>query len=150
VDCGRGVRLLDLGRWGAPYHLTPGGGTAMLINTLIWDCDQPVTLADSSNRDIVDRGSHVAIDHCLIPGLQQGVINSGVYSTVTWLEGNIEGDPLFVDVREGDFHVLSYSPIINTGTATKAPDHDFDGDRRPCGNHVDIGAYEWGYCPVEP
>jgi len=27
VNCGRGLRLFDLGRWGPPYRLNPGGGT---------------------------------------------------------------------------------------------------------------------------
>jgi len=36
IRCGRGVRLFDLGRWDPPYSLNPGGGTATLINCIIW------------------------------------------------------------------------------------------------------------------
>ncbi len=42
VGCGRGLRLFDLGRWDPPYRLNPGGGTVTLINSIVWDCDEPV------------------------------------------------------------------------------------------------------------
>jgi hypothetical protein len=41
-----------------------------------------------------------------------------------------------------DFHLLASSPAIDTGTATDAPTNDLDGNPRPIGAGVDIGAYE--------
>jgi parallel beta-helix repeat protein len=89
VDCGRGLRLFDLGRWGPPYRLNPGGGTATVINCIIWDCPQPVTLADSSNTEIADRGSHITVKYSNIEGGQNGISVSGSRSTVTWGQGNM-------------------------------------------------------------
>jgi parallel beta-helix repeat protein len=107
VGCGRGVRLFDLGRWNAPYYLNPGGGTATITNCIIWDCPQPITLADSSNTQIADRGSHVMVSYCDIKGGRDAVSVSGQHSTVTWGQGNIDADPLLADPDALDFHLES-------------------------------------------
>jgi parallel beta-helix repeat protein len=142
VDCGRGLRLFDLGRWGPPYNLNPGGGTATVINCIIWNCPRPVTLEDSSNTQIADRGSHVTILHSLIQGGRGGVSVSGSQSTVTWGEGNIEADPLFAGAAAGDYRLSASSPALDAGTLIEAPGLDLDGNPRPCGKAVDLGAYE--------
>ena len=107
VNCGRGIRLFDLGRWDYPYYLTPGGGTATVINCIIWDCPKPVTLDDSSNTQIEDRGSHITVKYSDIQGGQNGISVSGSRSTVTWEQGNINADPQFVAAGSGDCHLKS-------------------------------------------
>ncbi|MBI4604233.1 MAG: right-handed parallel beta-helix repeat-containing protein [Planctomycetes bacterium] len=148
VDCGRGLRLFDLGRWDAPYYLNPGGGTATVINCIIRDCPQPVTLADSSNTEIADRGSHITVIHSDIEGGRNGVSVSGAQSTVTWGDGNIDADPLFAAAASGDFHLKPGSPAIDAGTADRAPRDDLDGAPRPCGAGFDMGAFE--VCETPP
>jgi len=143
VRCGRGVRLFDLGRWGPPYNLSPGGGTATLVNCIIWDCPQPITLADSSNTQIADRGSHVTVRYCDIQRGRSGVSLSGKYSTVDWGEGNINADPRFVDLAQGDVHLQAGSPAIDAGSTAEAPETDRDGHPRPTGPAADMGAYEY-------
>lgn len=150
VDCGRGVRLLDLGRWGPPYRLQPGGGTATLINCLIWDCPRPITLADSSNNTIADRGSHITVSYCDIQGGRNGVSKSGTASTITWGEGNINADPRFVDPGARDYQVRVGSPVIDVGLWQEDVGTDIDGYLRPCGDGMDIGAYEFGLCEADP
>jgi len=147
-DCGRGIRLLDLGRSGPPYYLTPGGGTATIVNCIIWNCPTPVSLTDSPNQNAQDRGSHATIHHSIIQGGRNGVKISGSYSTLTWGEGNIDADPLFVDPGNADFHLQADSPAVDAGTSEGAPDRDLDGLPRPCGSAVDIGAYE--FCTAVP
>jgi hypothetical protein len=40
------------------------------------------------------------------------------------------------------FHLTSASPAIDRGTSTEAPVDDLDGQRRPLGTGIDIGADE--------
>ncbi len=67
-------------------------------------------------------------------------------SSITQLgRGNIYGDPLFVFPAwgsEGDYHLQSGSPAIDAGTSISVPSKDLDGNRRPQGGGIDIGAYE--------
>lgn len=51
-------------------------------------------------------------------------------------------DPFFVNPAIGDYHLQSASPAIDAGTSEGAPDVDIDGDPRPTGNAMDIGADE--------
>jgi parallel beta-helix repeat protein len=52
-----------------------------------------------------------------------------------------EPDDHFVD-PDTDFHLLSNSPAVDTGTSTQAPPIDLEGTARPLGAGFDIGAYE--------
>ena len=154
VDCGRGLRLFDLGRWGPPYRLNPGGGTAIVINCIIWDCPRPVTLADSSNTEIEDTGSHITISYSVIPGGQDGVIISGTSSTLTWGQGNIDIDPQLADPANDDYHLKSQagrfdpnteswvmddvtSPCIDAGDPNTSP----GAEPFPNGGIINMGAY---------
>jgi hypothetical protein len=116
VNCGRGIRLFDLGRWDAPYRLNPGGGTATITNCIIWNCTQSITLADTSNTTVKDRGSHVTINYCDIQGGRNGISVSGKYSTVTWGQGNLSTDPLFADLNKRDVHLKSQFGRWNSAT----------------------------------
>ena len=51
---------------------------------------------------------------------------------------------VFENMANDDYHLLPTSPARNAGTATSAPNVDLDGNPRPVGAAVDIGAYE--YC----
>ncbi len=55
-------------------------------------------------------------------------------------EGNIDADPMFVDLENGDLHLQRGSPCIDSGTDTGLT-VDFDGNQRPLGIY-DMGAFE--------
>jgi hypothetical protein len=63
---------------------------------------------------------------------------------------NINADPQFADRTNGDYHLLPWSPCIDAGTATDAPDHDLDGVSRPQNAGYDLGAYEFVGTPIPP
>lgn len=58
---------------------------------------------------------------------------------------NINADPLFVDVTNEDYRLLPSSPCIDAGTLEGVSDTDIEGNKRPLGDFVDIGAYESVY-----
>jgi PKD repeat protein len=65
-------------------------------------------------------------------------------------DSNLFGlDPLFVDEVNGDFHLQSSSPLINSGDPLLPPeiyDFDYDGFSRVVYGHVDVGPFEFVDC----
>jgi hypothetical protein len=51
---------------------------------------------------------------------------------------NLSGDPKL----DATWHLTAGSPAIDKGTSTDAPAKDMDGESRPKGGAVDIGADE--------
>ena len=58
--------------------------------------------------------------------------------------GNTSGDPNFTSGSKGDFHLISGSPCINSGSneAWMAGALDLEGNPRKFGGSVDMGCYE--------
>lgn len=119
---------------------TSGGGiynaysSPTLTNCILWR-DDP--------NEIQDQDSQAVVAYSDIQGGYSG-------------EGNIDADPLFMDPDNGDYHLESNSPCIDTGynDAPNLPAHDFEGDPRVMdGNSdgmaiVDMGIDEaWGRTP---
>jgi parallel beta-helix repeat protein len=72
----------------------------------------------------------------------------GVCTDQTGSNGNISVDPEFVNPAEDNYRLSETSPLIDKGTNTNAPTHDFDGRVRPVDGNgdwsatTDIGAFE--------
>jgi hypothetical protein len=72
------------------------------------------------------------------------VVTNSLISGPGWAgtNGNITGDPQFVDEPHGDYRLAATSPLINAGTTIGAPGYDLNGARRDA--QPDIGAFEFG------
>ena len=109
-----------------------------LRNCILW--------SNTPNQIVFDTdwgGMALTVDHCDIQGGLAGIPTYGL-GPVTWLDGNLDTNPLFAAV--GDYHLQCISPCINVGTnqdwmigAT-----DLDGNPRLyAGGRLDMGAYEY-------
>jgi len=59
--------------------------------------------------------------------------------------GNIDDDPLFIDVTVDDYHLLPGSPCLDTGDPAYIPapgETDLDGQPRVIDGRIDMGVYE--------
>jgi hypothetical protein len=146
-----------------------GTGTVEVFNNTLYDCGAN----QSRNAD----GSHGAFSIGGVAGLTMRLRNNVVYQLPgeiyidgskaqiagennLWFgagngpgqtQGNVEGDPQFVDLGRFDFHLRSTSPARDAG-ATALPNNPFvvskgrttdkDGAVRPQGKAFDLGAYE--------
>ncbi len=99
-----------------------------LINSNFWN-NSPEEVSFNST----DTPNSIIIDYSNIEGGQDSIITND-NGTVTWGDGNIDVDPVFVDATDGNYHLLATSQLINGGH----PDSmDSDGSR------ADIGAYPY-------
>ena len=149
---------LTIGGWGEPGATHPmadvtvinntfhGNGTAGWGGGILIDNPEVTGLvirnnicSENSDFQIANEAAAPSptIDHNLIDGTQSypGAINGSDHQT---------GDPLFADGANADYHILTGSPAIDTGSSTDAPVDDFDGSPRPLGVGFDIGAFEHG------
>jgi len=120
------------------------------------------TLAcDSRNQNYP---SDIQLTNCILADADNGIWNNDnstiiiTYSNVQagWFgEGNIDGDPCFVEAGywdmngvwvDGDYHLLSNSPCIDAGDPNYIPEPnetDLDGNPRIVNDRIDMGAYEY-------
>src|ERR1051326_1017087 len=154
----------------------PGKGTVEVFNNTLYDC--------GANRSRNADGSHGAFSvgdappeltmhlrNNIVYQLPDEIYIDGTKAQITgeknlWFgagngpqqtQGNIEADPLFVDLGKFDFHLRDGSPARDAGTAV-LPNNavmvrsgraiesgratDKDGVPRPQGKAFDLGAYE--------
>jgi hypothetical protein len=71
------------------------------------------------------------------------VIDLAAWQALGYDAGSFVATPAQLFVAPGsDFHLLPGAPAVNTGAAAAAPNVDLEGNPRPVGSGVDIGAYE--------
>jgi hypothetical protein len=63
--------------------------------------------------------------------------------TMNQASGNVTGNLGFMNAAGADYRLTSSSAAVNRARAAGAPGNDYRGARRPYGNGIDIGAYEY-------
>jgi hypothetical protein len=136
--------------------LCEGGSTPMILNdTIAENTRGGATAVSSAESSPTLINNIVAFSGTGISGAGSGTLtlanncvfgNGTNYSGVTPGATDLSEDPLFAGSAEGDCHLTSMSPCINAGQDGTTPPvaEDRDGKARPLGNHLDIGAYEYG------
>ncbi len=105
-------------------------------NCILWG-----NIADISGKEVYNISSTPKYEYCDIEGWSDGSIPWE--KSFTNKGGNIDSNPMFLDVDNGDVHIDSDSPCVNAGIDNGSlPETDIDGDNRIIGSSVDIGVDE--------
>ncbi len=100
---------------------------AVLVNGIFWN-NAPEQVFAPRRNDL----NLLSLGYSNIEGGENGIEDNGNID-ITWLEGNINADPLFVNPDEGEYHLTEDSPCIDTGNPESEPNPD--------GTRADMGAF---------
>jgi len=168
-DCGGGLYV---------YHAEPrlwsstlsgnrskfGGGIYVgrvsdlgVVNCVLWGDRASEAGNEVALGTRVERGGTIGIRHCDVEGGKEGVF-IGFGGRLFYFEGNIDSDPEFVNMGNGDYRLSHGSPCIDAGHNEYVPEGietDLDGKPRFVDDPntydtgrgdppiVDMGAYEF-------
>jgi hypothetical protein len=125
------------------------GGSATITNSILWG-----NTATTGNEIYLEQApTEFSVAFSNVAGGQAGAHVRGG-STLDWVTGNIDADPLFADPNNGDFHLKSEagrwdpnsktwvqddvtSPCIDAGD----PNSDWTAELWPQGERINMGAY---------
>ena len=124
-----------------PHLSTPDGPTgiglsntryATIINNIFYGISGPIIYTrDTSSQNSLETSNNLVF------------VQAGIKPTGNPAPGDIWNvDPLFVNPAANDFHLQVESPAIDAGTEIPSLTVDMDGNPRPQGKTIDIGAYE--------
>lgn len=118
---------------GGIYFDVYGNSEPAITNSIIWNnAPDEVSIAEDTPG--------------LIPKFRFCNIKGGYNG-----ESNFHADPLFINPSSENFHLSVQSPCVDRGTSENSPDTDIEGNPRPQGAGVDVGAYELtGYANTRP
>lgn len=113
----------------------------LFLNSILWNEDEPeIYYAHSNGGD-----SHSDFAFTNIRGMQDNIIESG-NGDVSWLGGNLDVNPLFVNADNLDYSLIENSLMIDAGTDFFEMDGDVIIDYNTddyFGMNPDMGAFEF-------
>ncbi len=126
------------------------GTQVRIANCLFWD-NLPYQLRVDGSGSHPEFPLQAHLSHCLVQDPENGIYTLGNAETHL-LDGNIEGDPLFVNEGEEPYRLTGDSPAVDAGIAFWVLDGDTVvnlSESQYSGSAPDIGAYEWVSTDVE-
>ncbi len=130
-------------------------GNCVLINNTIVDNDRGVNqegvILGSSYGGAHVMRNNIIVGHSIGISRTNGTLTldyNNYYDNITHVSGTMMGPnhrtdkPQFEDRMGGDYHLALTSPLIDQGDSSLDVPFDFEGDPRPCGGGIDIGADE--------
>ncbi len=155
---------------GITNHGRAGTGTVEVFNNTLYDCGANHSRNADGSRGAFSvgggpEGLKMRLRNNIVYQLPDEIYMDGSKAQITgdknlWFgagngpgqtAGNINADPLFIDLGKFDFHLRAISPALDAG-ATVLPNNplvvsngratDKDGVARPQGKAFDLGAYE--------
>ncbi|MBI2570187.1 MAG: right-handed parallel beta-helix repeat-containing protein [Candidatus Schekmanbacteria bacterium] len=137
------IQIVNNSFWGNGFPDWGGGlavGNPQITGLLIRNNASAGNNSFELDAESVDLGG-ATIDHNLIDGWD------GYPGELCGTDCQL-GNPQWVDPAAGDFHLQAGSPAIDSGSGDAAPADDLDGNVRPAGVGIDIGAHEYGAVSV--
>lgn len=144
---------ISVASWGEPVPSHPISDVTIINNTFYgngsqgWGVGISLENPDADNITIrnnilsqnqyaqilvEESGTGLEVDHNLFFG-----------TGTPYGSGYLTENPDLEDPSNGDMHLQSSSPAIDTGSSEGAPADDFEGNARPQGAGYDMGAYEY-------
>jgi|GEM_PF-4814196 len=149
--------------WGSEFEIisstisdnsaATGGGIYTLdnnfifVNSTLWE-NTPIEIF--FRFDNPDDTTYVDFAFSDVRGLESNFVNAAS-AEITWHEGNLDTDPMFEDVGNGDFSLMDDSPLVDAGTAFFELEGMTVANYTPeeyVGPAPDIGAYEKQYVHI--
>lgn len=135
-ECGSNLILINVtvsnniaSENGGGIFIYGGSSTSVSVtNSIFWNNSSEEIYFDEQSPG----NSSISISYSDIQGGEEGIITNG-NGIVNWFEGNIDDNPLFVDIANEDYHLTVNSPCIDSGD----PNFPFDPD----GTISDMGAF---------
>tara|TARA_B110000438_G_scaffold14259_1_gene13695 strand:- start:215 stop:9274 length:9060 start_codon:yes stop_codon:yes gene_type:complete len=120
----------------------------IIVNSIVWG-NTPQNIYFRAGEG--SSPGYITFSYSDLQGGQDSIVTND-NGIVTWGDGNIDLDPLFLDADSGNYHLSDLSPVISAAIDSVqiesvwyfAPTTDADGDPRPSPENTlpDMGAYE--------
>lgn len=144
---------LSVASWGEPVPHHPISNVLIINNTFYGNGSQGwgvgISVENPDAEEITIRNNILSQNlyaQILVEeaGIDLVVDNNLFFGTGTPFGSSyITENPDLLDPSNGDMHLQSSSPAIDTGSSTNAPSDDFEGNSRPQGAGYDMGAFEY-------